>query len=517
MSNFHLRVLLLVWLVLLLGHDRSWAAEIRGGWSTQMPYQYESTSASGVATLQGLDIEIMKAAARRAGLRPTFEEITWAGNLSAVRAGQLDFALAATPEDSRREWAWFTVPYRKESLRLFMLRGDSQRWPARSAIDQVRALLDEGGRLAVIRDFYYGPDIEALLRDESLRDRFKVFSGVKESLASVLTGECDAFLADRLSAASAAYDAGALGRIGVSPGAVYETDLSIMLSKESVPPETLEAFNEALTDMQESGEINRLVRHYLVPHLLLITMHTSWFLVFEIAGTVAFALSGVIIARRERYDLIGACVLAALPALGGGVMRDLVADRSPIGILQSPNLIIIVLLTVAGGMAFFTLRDLMLRNRPSSEPIAAGPFRWLSSRGLLEVFDAIGLATFTIIGVMVALEQQCEPLWLWGPILAALTAAGGGVLRDVLRSQSDIPTLKGSIYPEIAILWGLVYSLVILIWGGDLSLRAVLLVTIGVMISAFLTRILVVHFGLQSIFLGFRPSKEPGVGLNPGS
>jgi hypothetical protein len=52
-----------------------------------------------------------------------------------------------------------------------------------------------------------------------------------------------------------------------------------------------------------------------------------------------------------------------------------------------------------------------------------------------------------------------------GLILAAITAAGGGVLRDVLRSQSDIPTLKGSIYPKIALAWGLVYSIAILVLG----------------------------------------------------
>jgi hypothetical protein len=52
-----------------------------------------------------------------------------------------------------------------------------------------------------------------------------------------------------------------------------------------------------------------------------------------------------------------------------------------------------------------------------------------------------------------------------GPLLAAITAAGGGELRDVLLSQSDIPSLKGSIYPEIALAWGLVYSIAIFVLG----------------------------------------------------
>ena len=46
-------------------------------------------------------------------------------------------------------------------------------------------------------------------------------------------------------------------------------------------------------------------------------------------------------------------------------------------------------------------------------------------------FDALGLAAFTVIGVVVAVESRSNPLWLWGPLLAALTGAGGGIIRRV--------------------------------------------------------------------------------------
>ncbi len=174
--------------------------------------------------------------------------------------------------------------------------------------------------------------------------------------------------------------------------------------------------------------------------------------------------------------------------------------------MQTPSLLLIVLGTVIVGFVFFIIRDLVSAHgkcRPEASPDQR--LRWASTRGGLEISDAIGLATFTIIGVTVALEQRCEPLWLWGPIMAVLTAAGGGVLRDVLRSQSDIPTLKGSIYPEIALVWGLVYSLVILFKGPELHVREVVLLTITVMLAAFVSRILVVQFRLRSVFLGRSP------------
>ena len=111
---------------------------------------------------------------------------------------------------------------------------------------------------------------------------------------------------------------------------------------------------------------------------------------------------------------------------------------------------------------------------------------------------------------MVAVEQQCEPLWLWGPLLGALTAAGDGVLRDVLRSQSDIPTLKGSMYPEIAIFWAWIYSLFIIYHAQDLTVGEVLLLTIFVMLAIFLTLIFVVQFNLKSIFLDLKADRRKG-------
>ena len=152
-------------------------------------------------------------------------------------------------------------------------------------------------------------------------------------------------------------------------------------------------------------------------------------------------------------------------------MRDLISGRSPVGIIQTSYLFLMVLGTVFAGFLFFFGRDLWGKTgRPPKSSSGDGSFRWASAQGVLEISDAIGLSTFTVIGVMVAVEQHCEPLWLWGPVFAALTGAGGGILRDVLRAQADIPTLKGSLYPEIAILWGFVYSAAIISLGSSLEL-----------------------------------------------
>lgn len=50
---------------------------------------------------------------------------------------------------------------------------------------------------------------------------------------------------------------------------------------------------------------------------------------FEWAGTLSFAVSGAIVGMRKQMDLFGIAVLAIVTAVGGGVLRDLMAKRVP--------------------------------------------------------------------------------------------------------------------------------------------------------------------------------------------
>ena len=117
---------------------------------------------------------------------------------------------------------------------------------------------------------------------------------------------------------------------------------------------------------------------------------------------------------------------------------------------------------------------------------------------LVELTDAMGLATITVVGVVVAVQQGAEPLWLWGPLCAVIGGAGGGILRDVLRADSANPALRSSFYAEVAILWGLVLTGMVL-WLGHEERPDLLRVAVAVTVAgAFLTRAAVVLLRLRS-------------------
>jgi polar amino acid transport system substrate-binding protein len=128
--------------------------------------------------------------------------------------------------------------------------------------------------------------------------------------------------------------------------------------------------------------------------------------------------------------------------------------------------------------------------------------KYLKSHGhlgaqLIETFDAVGLAAFTVVGVVVALDTSAQPLLLWGPIAAAVTASFGGLIRDVFRHDRVSANLRGELYPEIAALWGLALA-AFLEWEGERlqpdEIRIAVIVTI---LGVFLTRIIAIARGMK--------------------
>src|SRR5574343_1991147 len=75
----------------------------------------------------------------------------------------------------------------------------------------------------------------------------------------------------------------------------------------------------------------------------------------EVAATVAFALSGVMMAARKRFDAVGVCTVAFLCAFGGGTLRDLLLDQRPFFWVRHTELLWAVLGWAAVSMA--VLRD----------------------------------------------------------------------------------------------------------------------------------------------------------------
>jgi uncharacterized membrane protein YeiH len=148
----------------------------------------------------------------------------------------------------------------------------------------------------------------------------------------------------------------------------------------------------------------------------------------NLVGTFVFGLSGGLAAVRARLDVFGIVVLAAVVGLAGGITRDVLIGTPPETFRDGRYLAVVA----AAGLVCFLLGSALDR----------------VERGV-QVFDALGLAVFCVTGASKAAGLGLGPAQT--VVLGAITGIGGGMLRDVLLSETP-SVLRHELYAIPALL-----------------------------------------------------------------
>lgn len=148
------------------------------------------------------------------------------------------------------------------------------------------------------------------------------------------------------------------------------------------------------------------------------------FTIFEIMGTIAFAISGALDAIRHRMDLFGVGVMGIVTATGGGMLRDIVIGNTPPKVFRNPRWAIMAF--IAAIATFLVLR---LYHKKAAPAVA----KLMEKLFLLS--DTLGLAAFTVLGIE-STGQGSGTLLLF---VGVITGVGGGVMRDVF--SGTVPSI----------------------------------------------------------------------------
>lgn len=467
-------------------------ALLTGAW---MPDEVGLLLASGITphTREGFDLRLLDAIGRRAGIGFVMRPLERAATPSALIAGTLDFAYPAVGP-SRHPGQIVLSDAIRDRPDLLFIAHDHDR-PVAAGRDALREVLARGWRVGIVRGEHFSPELEAILADPATRNQVSAVPRTDDNVERLIARRIDAFIAPRIEGleAVAAVPIGA-ERIRPILDPLDVQTLHIAFSAAAVGHATIAEINAAIAALHADGTASYLRTRATAPILLRLAAAADWFTGIDILGTIAFALSGVLIARKEGFSLFGAFILAALPAVGGGLVRDLVVGRSPVGIVSTPVPLLLVLGTVVVSYVLFRLIDTGAaggfaarawdRARRGTAPYAP--------RNLFEFTDAIGLGAFTVLGVLIAVRAWAEPLWLWGPLCAALSGAGGGILRDLFRSQARHPALRTTFYAEIAVIWGLILVLVVQWLGREERPDLLRIAVLATVAGAAATRMAVV-------------------------
>ncbi|GLQ96303.1 trimeric intracellular cation channel family protein [Dyella mobilis] len=133
----------------------------------------------------------------------------------------------------------------------------------------------------------------------------------------------------------------------------------------------------------------------------------------DLIGVAVFAVSGVLVAAHSGMDLLGGFALAALTAIGGGTLRDVLLNRHPIFWIRDARYLLVILIAASLTMVY----------------VAFLPPPGYS----LLIADALGLALFAISGAQIAESEAHSPLIV--VLMGAMTGTAGGMLRDVMSAR----------------------------------------------------------------------------------
>lgn len=167
--------------------------------------------------------------------------------------------------------------------------------------------------------------------------------------------------------------------------------------------------------------------------------------ILQLAGILAFAISGALVGVRRQLDILGVVVVGASTGVGGGILRDmLLGVHPPLSFLHWPNLTV----AIVGSLVVFFLHPSVTRIRYFEV-----------------VFDAFGLGLFSANGAAIAYVSGQSTMT--SILVGVITAIGGGVIRDVL--VNTVPgVLTRELYAVSAML-GAGSAVAVLALGGDIT------------------------------------------------
>lgn len=172
-------------------------------------------------------------------------------------------------------------------------------------------------------------------------------------------------------------------------------------------------------------------------------MNILW-LIFEIIGTVAFAISGALLAVEKENDIFGVLFLGVTTAVGGGIMRDILTGELPPKAFQDPVYVLIAVITslIVFFLMYFTKGNIRKKLAMAD--------------AVINVFDAVGLGVFTIFGMNAAAALGYGENLFLRLFVGMITGVGGGMIRDIL--VREIPSvLCKRVYAVASLIGGLFY------------------------------------------------------------
>jgi polar amino acid transport system substrate-binding protein len=230
------------------------ANDLSVGWELWYPYQYHNNNRQ----LVGLDIDSFNAIMAEAKLSFTTAEIPWKTHLDFLKTGKMDLAMGASWSRKREEFAYFSQPYRKETVKLFVKKDNANNINLKTLSDLVGSQYMVG----VESGYYYGQTYQELIKIPAFQANINEVIDLEQNVTLLMKGYLDGFLVDPNTMQSFIKKYKMDDEFEQHPVEIYSADIFIMLSKQSSDIEILNKINKAIVTLTDNGELKRISRHW---------------------------------------------------------------------------------------------------------------------------------------------------------------------------------------------------------------------------------------------------------------
>ncbi len=465
-------------------------------WYSLEPYQFSYITRSGSYGITGLDIELINAISSKINIGIQYTDSVWERVISNIQQGKSDMVAGVTYTDERAVFGNFSIPYRFAEISLFTLRSATKHLNFNNVnefLAQIRLL---NFRLGITKKAVYGDTRTTdYLNQVSNNDIIIKYGSNTELFKGLLRNEIDGFLADRIAGVALALDYVERDQVEEVPTFI-KTPVHLMFSKKTVSPNLVARFNNSIKEFTNSDEYKKIVKKYIYHILLPKSIDSTWCHIIGVIGSIAFAISGIIISAKTNATLFTTFVLAMLPSLLGCIFLDIIVHHvdNNISIVLTPYYTFRVFITVLIG--FSAIKLLAYYNKQLYEDNFIQKIR----NNTLIVCDSLGQTSFMIIGVIIVIVQRIEPLEFWGPCFACLTSSVGIIFRNLIgKHDKNMGYIPREINFEILILWGAIFSILLDSYAYKSDYSTIKYSIVTVFVGAFVSRLLVYYYNISNL------------------
>ncbi|MGI0116499.1 substrate-binding periplasmic protein [Zooshikella sp. RANM57] len=224
------------------------------GWEYWEPFQFQDEQGN----YTGLDLDILQAVFAWTQCELSFAERPWQRLLIDIQTGSVDILLGASKTAERMEFSYFSRPYRKEKMALYIRAADQKDYIFKSLGDIVYLPFT----LGVTRGYYYGEEYEQLLKSRSFREQLVTVARDKQLYPLLLQGRINGFLAETYFVAYNFLNKDNSKQVIRYPLPLYESDIHVMFSRKTISADLVTLFNRHLQELSIKGYLQKIKSKY---------------------------------------------------------------------------------------------------------------------------------------------------------------------------------------------------------------------------------------------------------------